>query len=309
MSLYRAEGHADMKNIYPIIAVMAVAFSTAGHAQTAVPPPPMTQAESEQLMGAAGFRIDDGAAYNACGKLASPHASFGDINGDGRPEAMVVDESLDCYGGTGDWFGVLVRDEAGQWRRVLGEAGTLRWQGSRSQGWLDALIVSAGRCPYVARFDGQSYRAAGECAMPMAAAFVQEKAVEPTGTASVSPQDRAAAFKAAGFTQRADRMIGCDTEPEWPRSNIEFEVMDLNGDGRPEAMIREENTACYGQIEVAFYLVTRDAPGKWRKIAFERGHPQVLENRRQGWPDIELGGPGFGKMPVIHWNGKAYVQD
>ncbi len=154
---------------------MAVIISTSGYAQTAVPPPEMAQAESEQLMSAAGFRIDHGTAFNACGKPSTPHASFGDINGDGRPEAMVVDESIDCYEGTGDWFSVLVRDEAGQWRQVLGEAGTLRWQGSRSQGWLDALIVSAGRCPYVARFDGQRYRAADECAMPVAASAAMPK--------------------------------------------------------------------------------------------------------------------------------------
>lgn len=298
-----------MKNICSIIAMAVAVFSPSGQAQTAVPRPEMTQAQGEQLMSAAGFRIDKGTALNTCGKPSTPHFSFGDLNGDGRPEAMVVDENIDCYGGTGDWFGVLVRDDSGQWRSVLSDAGTLRWQGSRSQGWLDALIVSAGRCPYAAHFDGHRYLADDKCALPVAAAFKPEAVANPSEAATVSPSDRAAAFKAAGFTQRGDRTIGCDSEPEWPKSNIEFEVMDLNGDGRPEAMIREENIACYGQIEVAFYLVTRDAPGKWRKIAFETGHPQVLKTKRQGWPDIELGGPGFDKMPVIHWNGKAYVRN
>jgi hypothetical protein len=38
----------------------------------------------------------------------------------------------------------------------------------------------------------------------------------------------------------------------------------------------------------------------------ETGVPTVLKTKRQGWPDIEVGGPGFGKFPVRHWNGKTY---
>ena len=37
------------------------------------------------------------------------------------------------------------------------------------------------------------------------------------------------------------------------------------------------------------------------------GMPVVLPARKAGWPDIEVGGPGFGKFPVYRWNGKAYA--
>jgi hypothetical protein len=37
------------------------------------------------------------------------------------------------------------------------------------------------------------------------------------------------------------------------------------------------------------------------------GVATALATKHQGWPDIEVGGPGFGKFPVRQWNGRAYV--
>ena len=51
----------------------------------------------------------------------------------------------------------------------------------------------------------------------------------------------------------------------------------------------------------------RDESGTWRQLLDGVGVPTALATKQQGWPDIEVGGPGFGKFPVHRWNGKAYV--
>jgi len=70
--------------------------------------------------------------------------------------------------------------------------------------------------------------------------------------------------------------------------------------------VKESSTFCYGNTAEFFVLLAKGDDGGWRKLLEEVGVPTVLETKRQGWPDIEVGGPGFGKFPVRHWNGKTY---
>jgi hypothetical protein len=51
----------------------------------------------------------------------------------------------------------------------------------------------------------------------------------------------------------------------------------------------------------------RGSCGTWRQLLDGVGVPTALATKQQGWSDIEVGGPGFGKFPVYRWNGKAYV--
>lgn len=125
---------------------------------------------------------------------------------------------------------------------------------------------------------------------------------------TLSAAERLAALQAAGFKPQGKRLIGCDSAPGFPPSQIDLQVLDLNGDGQPEALIHESNPVCYAQPGTAFRLVTRDAHGKWHRIAEEVGVPRVLDTRTMDWPDIEIGGPDYGTMPVIGWNGTGYVR-
>ncbi|HXJ32989.1 MAG TPA: hypothetical protein VMS22_03040 [Candidatus Eisenbacteria bacterium] len=125
--------------------------------------------------------------------------------------------------------------------------------------------------------------------------------------AALTPQDRVAVFKAARFKARGNQYVRCEEDP--PTASYvpgKIEVVDLNGDGRPEAWVTESSTFCYGNTEQFFVLVTKDESGAWRALLEEAGVPTALATKRQGWPDIEVGGPGFGKFPVRHWNGKTY---
>ena len=125
---------------------------------------------------------------------------------------------------------------------------------------------------------------------------------------TLSPADQAAAFKAAGFKQHGAQWHGCDDPgtATYTPGAIET-VRDLNGDGRPEAVITEGSIACFGGDEMGYTLVSKQADRSWKSITAGAGILTVLATKGLGgWPDLEIGGQGF-CFPVQRWNGKAYV--
>ena len=128
--------------------------------------------------------------------------------------------------------------------------------------------------------------------------------------ASAPPVEQAAIFKAAGFTKRGSvwksgNCDGAESESYSP-GNIET-YRDLNGDGRPEAVVTESGAVCYGMTGTHFWLLSKQANGGWKLMMQETAMPDFLATKGVGgWPDIQLGGPGF-CFPVVRWNGKAYV--
>ena len=129
--------------------------------------------------------------------------------------------------------------------------------------------------------------------------------------APLAPADEAAAFAAAGFMRKDMRWRGaCDDPGSASYSPAEIQsVRDLNGDGRPEAVIVEGGTYCYGLAGQGFQLVSKQPDGGWALITGDTGFPNFLSTLgAEGWPDIEIGGPGF-CFPVKRWNGREYVPD
>jgi hypothetical protein len=126
---------------------------------------------------------------------------------------------------------------------------------------------------------------------------------------ALSPADSTAAFKAAGFVQRGKQWKSDCGDPgtaTYSPGAIDT-VRDLNGDGLPEAVITEGGTYCYGMTGTGFTLVSKQPKGGWKRITGDTGIPDFLKTKGVGgWPDIEIGGPGF-CFPVQRWNGKAYV--
>lgn len=117
----------------------------------------------------------------------------------------------------------------------------------------------------------------------------------------LSPQDQAAAFKAAGFKARGKHWVA-----QCGEGSVQ-EVRDLNGDGQPEALITDESTECYGMTGAGYHLVSRQPNGGWRLMAQGPGIVNVLKTQGAGhWPDLEIGGPGT-CFPVLRWNGRAYA--
>jgi hypothetical protein len=127
--------------------------------------------------------------------------------------------------------------------------------------------------------------------------------------AQLTRAEQAAAFRAAGFSQSGGQWRACGDPGSagYTPGTIEA-VRDLNGDGRPEALITEGSGACFGHAGTGFSLVSQQPDGGWRLITGGPGIATVLDTRGvAGWPDIEVGGPGF-CFPVERWNGRAYVR-
>lgn len=123
----------------------------------------------------------------------------------------------------------------------------------------------------------------------------------------LSPPDEAAAFKAAGFKLKGKKWRACDDPtPTYTPGAIE-QVRDINGDGYPEAIITEGGTYCYGNTGAGYSLVSKQANGSWKLITNGTGILTLQTTKGvAGWPDIEIGGPGF-CFPVQRWNGHEYA--
>ena len=99
--------------------------------------------------------------------------------------------------------------------------------------------------------------------------------------------------------------------PTYTAGAIE-QALDFNGDGRPEAVVTEGSLFCFGRTEVGYTVVSKQADGSWKQITAGPGivtvlpTPKVVLARNGGWPDLEIGGPGF-CFPVERWNGKEYA--
>jgi hypothetical protein len=113
-------------------------------------------------------------------------------------------------------------------------------------------------------------------------------------------------YRAAGATRMAGGWSLCPDDPRLEPASIEPQG-DLNGDGRPEMLVTQSSTFCYGQAEMGFVLLSKQADGRWLRIDAAAGIPEFLKTRGVGgWPDMSIGGPGF-CFPVMRWNGKVYV--
>ncbi|API59064.1 hypothetical protein BSL82_06880 [Tardibacter chloracetimidivorans] len=122
----------------------------------------------------------------------------------------------------------------------------------------------------------------------------------------ISPAERAAIFKAGGAVLRGGKWLGCADAPSPEPATIDL-YKDLNGDGRPEAVVTSYGTYCYGMTGQGYALLSKQPNGGWRMMDGGQGIPEFLATKGAGgWPDISIGGPGF-CFPVVRWNGKEYA--
>lgn len=133
---------------------------------------------------------------------------------------------------------------------------------------------------------------------------------QPASTQSrLTATDEAAAFRAAGFKRVGRQWQNCEEgseSPSYSAGEVET-VRDINGDGRLDAVLIEGGAMCYGMTGQSFWLVSKQADGSWRKITENVGLATFLPRKAvSGWPDIEIGGPGF-CFPIWRWNGREYA--
>lgn len=146
---------------------------------------------------------------------------------------------------------------------------------------------------------------------PMTRTIPAEAAAPEVATEQMGPQDvtaklsesaRVMLFKAAGFTFRGNDPINACNEA----ADIRVEAADLNGDGVPEIFIWDTSSACYGMAGAQLVLLIKDAQGRWQSnLNFSASSFNILKTKSQGFPDIEIGGPGT-CSPVWRWDGSRY---
>jgi hypothetical protein len=128
---------------------------------------------------------------------------------------------------------------------------------------------------------------------------------------SPPPAEQAAIFAAAGFKRaRSAWRTDCDKPDSGSYEPGAIETYrDLNGDGRPEAVVTERGSYCYGNTWTGFWLLSKQPSGRWAKLYDSQGVAEFLPTRGVNkMPDMSVGGPGF-CFPVLRWNGKAYVKN
>ena len=260
--------------------------------------------EAAAMLTAAGFKIQGAQIVNACGRPVQPRPSAVDLDGDGRPEAIVTDVDPQCYGGSGEAFSVIQRQGPASWALVGAGRGRIKLLETRTNGWRDYSLEGPG-CQRVWNYTGErGYISARPC--PGESGYRPPGAPPPSPPTSPSPSgsavDRAAAFRAAGFTATRGKYLACDK-----RQELAIEIRDLNGEGRPDAVITDFGTECFGNTGQGFVIATKDPSGAWRKLYGSQGIPEFQTTRgAAGWPDIENGGPGF-CFPILRWNGSDYA--
>jgi hypothetical protein len=292
--------------------------------QTAAPQPTLTAEQAVQLFTEAGFRVENGRAVNRCGGASNPRVAFIDLDGDGKAEAHLADVDPKCYGKPGAFFAILAREGEGSWRRLIAEDGIVGFERSRTAGWNElSLEARYSACPGARRFNGTDYGPPTACNAPAAAAAAVpapqtsgplslEKlfdwAEDQTPEARALPRDeREALFRAAGMAPiGGGGWTGCVDDPSGHSVAQLAMIEDINGDGRPEAMIRDSGTFCNGHAGVASTVLTQTPEGGWRVLYSNQGFVDFLVSRGvDGFPDIEAGLPGF-CFPYFRWDGAEY---
>lgn len=86
--------------------------------------------------------------------------------------------------------------------------------------------------------------------------------------------------------------------------DYEAEAVDLNGDGQLEVLTKEFGS-CFGRTGMQMNLYIKAKSGQWKAQFGFPGEPKILKTKSNGFPDIEILGPGT-CFPVWRYDGQQY---
>lgn len=142
-------------------------------------------------------------------------------------------------------------------------------------------------------------------------AFAQPAPSADLGT--LPPARLDALLRTGGYERVGAKWAGCGglstvaTGPVGETTGAGSRLVDLNGDGRDEAIVVDESTECYGVVGTAFQILTPTVDGGWKGVHHDVGGAIVLAARGSGnWADLERSGPGR-CFPRLRWDGAKYA--
>ncbi len=123
----------------------------------------LSAVETSAAFQAAGFK-QRGNEWRACDDPGTPGYSPGsidkvaDLNGDGRPEVVIIEGSAYCYGNAGQSYSLLSQQADARWKLMGSGTGMLEVLGTKGRdGWPDLSIGGPGFCFPVLRWNGREY--------------------------------------------------------------------------------------------------------------------------------------------------------
>lgn len=162
--------------IRQLVAVGLVLVTQAGCVQEGAPAQPAADASAEVTLSAsdqnaaftaAGF-TKVGAEWHSCDDPGTASYSAGEIeqsgdfNGDGRPDAVIVEGSVHCHGMTGAGYSLVSKQVDGSWKLLTENTGVLSFLDTRGAGgWPDISVGGPGFCFPVERWNGSEYKLRG----------------------------------------------------------------------------------------------------------------------------------------------------
>lgn len=135
---------------------------TGGGAVAAEPvSPTLSDADRLNVFKAAGA-VQRKGAWVVCADDPNPSGarieSIRDLNSDGLPEAVVMEDGSFCHGAAGTGYQVLSKQRSGGWKVMTRSSGIPEFLDTRgANGWPDIAVGGPGFCFPVVRWNGKEY--------------------------------------------------------------------------------------------------------------------------------------------------------
>ncbi|NMN04857.1 MULTISPECIES: hypothetical protein [unclassified Novosphingobium] len=303
---------------FAVFATSTLATSATGWAQT--PPRPgntgfpatMSVADRRQILQVANFDLsaDLRNATRYCDDkkvIAKVGIGRRDINNDSREEFFVLSQN-ECPGDNGKIHAAIVFFDSNTrlYQNMLDVDGQPKIGAQSGTDWPQIDVTDGDKTTsyaFVARDSRYLPLSTIAYRKNLALARQPERTppsqlptaswTRPWNRGDLTPGQLAQIFLAAGYKQTPDGWKGCDGTSDAEIPDAENAIVDLNGDGNPEVIVRDDSAECYGNSGGRFTVLS-PVPGGWKKVGEGQDIPFILENRsRAGWLDYEEGGPGF----------------
>ena len=122
----------------------------------------LSEDDSAAAFTAAGFTFENG-VWGGCGDPGTasyvPGAieTVADLNGDGNPEAVIVESSGYCFGAAGQGYSLVSKGSNGWTLLDSGQGMAVFLETTGEGGWPDLMVGGPGFCFPVLRWDGAQY--------------------------------------------------------------------------------------------------------------------------------------------------------